>query len=394
LRGAWCFQRAWGRAVSRLAKELAPARQMERQVAQIAEILPRHDFAQLLDTRSQLLATMEPLVSVGERWRRDALTDVLKGVRLSEDILPASLARVGVELAGQLARVSVSDSAFTQWHSALAAEQSVIRLAALPTFETGRLNTRLVEDLLARTELNVGLSRLTSDALGAHVALATRPVVAYDSYLASLARRPTTRGQEFARTAGYAISGLVAHDVLSLRHEEPAEDEVAHFVEADIVEPWEQAGIDERGRLYRRLEEVNPRVADLLKGAWDSVANPGPADVVKIATCAVEGLLWALRDAAPDAEVASWVSATRPNAKGLLDDRARPTRAGRVRYLMRERQGDRAVVESQVEALVKCVEATHARLQGAKHASQGDVVQVRCHLMTTESILSQLFTVY
>ena len=136
-----------------------------------------------------------------------------------------------------------------------------------------------------------------------------------DSYLASLARRPTPHGQEFARTAGYAVSGLVAHDALSLRRAEPDEDEVADFVEADIVEPWEQAGIDERGRLYRRLEEVNPRVADLLKGAWDSVANPGPADVVKIATCAVEGLLWALRDAAPDAEVASWVLATRPTRR-------------------------------------------------------------------------------
>ncbi|HEY5182404.1 MAG TPA: hypothetical protein VIJ07_21965 [Dermatophilaceae bacterium] len=58
---------------------------------------------------------------------------------------------------------------------------------------------------------------------------------------------------------------------------------------------------------------------------------------------------------------------------------------------MRTRKGDRRLVEEQATALIVSFTMIGKRLEAAKHASEGDVVAVRCYLLSAEALLAQLF---
>jgi hypothetical protein len=138
------------------------------------------------------------------------------------------------------------------------------------------------------------------------------------------------------------------------------------MVEEKVDRP-QRAGRPRLAReLYERLDEVDPRITVLLQGAWGSVANPGPADMVKVGRCAVEAILWALaaactaergvlakRGAAPDDAVKAWMATTDRPATGFLHD-GKLTRSAPVRYLPRERKGDVKLVEAQAVAVGRC----------------------------------------
>ena len=71
--------------------------------------------------------------------------------------------------------------------------------------------------------------------------------------------------------------------------------------------------------------------------------------------------------------------------------RCRATRTARIRFVLRARKGDRRLVEEQATALIVSFTMIGKRLEAAKHASEGDVVAVRCYLLSVEALLAQLF---
>jgi hypothetical protein len=138
------------------------------------------------------------------------------------------------------------------------------------------------------------------------------------------------------------------------------------------------------------LEKVDPKIPELLKGAWHDISLNGPAAVEKAANCAVEAVDRALRQAAPDEAVRAWHTETRRPEKEW-EGRDRPPRALRVRYLFRDLAGPRDLVVGQVEAFATVVGRLNGRLQATKHASQGDLVAVRALVVHAESLLLTIF---
>lgn len=319
-----------------------------------------------------------------------ALSSLLNGVKFSEALLPRTVAGPAMLSVGQMSRVALSDSAFTQWRSSLGVQSHLAGVVG--TLEGVRVKHERIEALLNLSSTTTALSQLTSDMLGSRSVLGTRPMLELENYVNRLAGHPLGVNYDAAWSAWQGVSGLVSHDALTAVGDGESADEVISTVESKVVIPWEEAASTARHLLYERLDEFDPRISELLRGAWDSVAHPGPADVVKVGHCAVEALLWALRLAAPDDEVKRWVSSSGRRVEEFVRD-GKVTRSARVRYTLRNRKGDIKLVESQAAMLAAAVTATHERLQATKHASAGDLTQARSHLMTTEAILSQLFAV-
>lgn len=237
------------------------------------------------------------------------------------------------------------------------------------------------------------LSRKMADigAMHARTLTFSAPAVsAFSSYRDALPTLPATPLWREALYAGHGTRALAASDLL-LDDPVSCEPAVAEQVELLAVEPWRAGMLDVREELSRALAELDPEIVNLLDGAWVDVQKPGPGALVKISSCAVEALDRALRTSAPDREVLDWVAGRGPR---LLDDKGRPTRGARVRYVLRNRKGDQKLVEVQVDAAVTFVNELFGRLQAAKHASVGDITVVRAHLVSVESILGQLYVVH
>lgn len=142
--------------------------------------------------------------------------------------------------------------------------------------------------------------------------------------------------------------------------------------------------------LYAVLERIDPKIPELLNGAWDDIARNGPAAVEKTANCAVEAMDRALRKAAPDDAVHAWHTGTKRSAKEW-EGRDRPPHALRVRYLFRDLAGPRDLVVAQADAFATVVKRLRSRLEAAKHASQAELVAVQALLTQAESLLITLF---
>lgn len=166
-------------------------------------------------------------------------------------------------------------------------------------------------------------------------------------------------------------------------------DEAVEEVEGELVVPWLSGPGQTRAELFDRLRELDTLVPDLLHGAWDDVVRAGPAATVKVATCAVEALERTLRALAPDEHVLAWGAGQTEPWTGL-DSNGRPTYALRVRFVLRERKGDRGLVLSQVDAIVGQVPELRSRLQAGKHASSGSLSALRAHRVSVEAVLMQL----
>jgi hypothetical protein len=261
------------------------------------------------------------------------------------------------------------------------------------TLEYPALNPVLLAQLNGTTGVLADVSRKLADIGAMHArtlnlsALAVSASSSHLDGLPTLPHPPRWREAVYARhgTRALAASDLLRGDPISCQ---PA---VVEQVELIVVEPWREGLLDVREELNRALAELDPEIVNLLDGAWVDVQEPGPGALVKISSCAVEALDRALRTSAPDRDVLDWVAGRGPR---LLDDKGRPTRGARVRYLLRNRKGDQKLVEVQVEAAVTFVNELVGRLQATKHASVGDITVVRAHLVSVESILGQLYVVH
>jgi hypothetical protein len=191
--------------------------------------------------------------------------------------------------------------------------------------------------------------------------------------------------------AGTTVGGLISGDLL-LRLDDADAEEVAEEVEQRLVEPWQTGPASARIELFAALRTIDVNIVAFIEGGWDDVQRSGSAAPSKIAHCVVEAVDHTLRALAPNVVVHAWLhrDGRRPT-KAELDQKGNPTRPAKVAYVLRDRPGDRRLVQSQEQALGSLVGRVLDQAQGIKHApGAATVMQAQTLLVTVEALLMQL----
>jgi hypothetical protein len=317
---------------------------------------------------------------------------LMRAVRIGDVLTPAVLRGLQLDSGAALSKILFPDGAFTGWRSAMATQGIVASWTTTQNFGSQlAISPHFLEEMREVLRINVNLSEVLANLHPAHSAFAVRPLGAYQSYLGELPTTLTRRQQVVSRTAGHGINGLLATGVLLEVEPEADVETLVPLVNRDVVEAWTAGPAAVRAELYQRLRDLEPSIPELLEGAWHGVVHPAPARLVTIATCAVEAIDRALRAGAPDADVETWIPVSGRRAADFYAESGRLTRAARIRFILRTREGDRRLVEEQTVALIATCTMLRERLEAAKHASERDVVAVTCYLLSAEALLAQLF---
>lgn len=323
-----------------------------------------------------------------------SVSDLVLGHQLKflDGVTPALARLPELTAASRVADLLAASSTLKTWRASMVSHQRLIDLAGAspPGSMQARLLREAMRSSLASSELAswaVGIS--ASGALGGFSDPAVR---ALSRYTGSLPTPPSLIAARNSVIASEAIGGLLGSEILTAGLAEDLEAEATERIDANIIAPWEAGHNCARADLLTVLRGLDPTVPELLAGAWDDVSRQGPAAVSKIANCSVEALDRCLRAAAPPHDLLAWIGTT-DRQKALLDEKGRPTRAARVRYVLRSRNNDLKLVEAHVESLVTMAASLNSRIQAAKHASTTNVSAVRSYLITVESVLHLLFTV-
>jgi Predicted pPIWI-associating nuclease len=260
----------------------------------------------------------------------------------------------------------------------------------MPNLATSGLGDAVRRVSVMQTEIeSLARSVASSEVLRG---LTVRPATVLHRYLGALPELPTRQWRQTAQLAGDGLSGLLAVEGLTADFPDLERSGFATVVEAEVVEAWRSGPDEMRAELFVVLDRLRPGLTDFIKGGWDDVMRRGPAAASKVAHCSVEVVDHALRAAAPDADVESWI-ATVPSRNDFYSDSNNLTRSARVRFVMRQRSTqDCKLAVTQVEALVATVQASAKRLQGLKHRGpQQAVLAARSSLMVSENVLGLLF---
>lgn len=135
-------------------------------------------------------------------------------------------------------------------------------------------------------------------------------------------------------------------------------------------------------RLRDRLGELDPNLPTRLDGAWERVSRVGPDAASQAAHSLMELLDWTLRIAAPDADVLSWHASEGRPASDLND--GAPTRALRLRWLLRDRPQEAKAIGLHLRALSDLVGVVQSYKHNAGHT---DVAAVARLIPTVEGLL-------
>lgn len=317
-------------------------------------------------------------------------------LRLTDFITPASLRSFELTATSRIAELLGTSTALATWRNSLLMDDAVQRLIRSQTALSVKvIDLRLLDNLGRVAAGFVDLAAWAAAASPGSALLrgfSAPSIATYHGYVTSLASTPTRPQLDLSVAAGHGVSALVGTELLTGELDEEQNAQGTDRVERHVVSPWQHAPYAARAELLIVLQRVDPSVPELLSGAWDDVSRQGPAALVKIATCAVEALDRSLRAVVPrdSAEVLAWLEAGKTT--GLISD-GRATRAGQIRYLLRNRAGDSKLVERQVDSLIALANELIGRIQAAKHRSNGDVTSVCAHLVAVEAVLHQLFLV-
>ena len=273
---------------------------------------------------------------------------------------------------------AVTASIVPEWPRGIAA------LSLLPDLRTSVLATVTVTDNAARAFARLNAGRTPrSDVLG------TR----YRTYVSNLPQEPDASQQMLVQAAGTGMSGMAVTDLAAqtdpdlLTDAEPAG--IFQRFGRDVVGPWMTGPSGLREALVDCLYAIDTALPELLFGAWHTIENRPPAALATIANHGIELLDRALRAATPTEPLMAWIR-LQERQQGLVHE-GRPTRSARVRYLLRDCEGDQKLVLAQVDAIVSVTTALTGRLQGTKHASAADVTAVSSYILTLEALLVAIF---
>jgi hypothetical protein len=335
------------------------------------------------------------LADLAKKWAIPfAASALFEQFRMADYIAPQGLRMAELAGTARIAEIVSAQSALSGWRQSLVTEQAATTIAASSLAKFTSLGAAgVLADLTRFTNLGASLSetalKLSSAEMFTSV-LSQPPVLSLRRYVTALPRSPSLHQITMGARASHGVAGLVAIDVATSASDDQGELEKAFGqIENEIIEPWMNGPTAAREEMIRRLREIDESVPDLLAGAWDDLNRDGPGAEVKVATCATEALERTLRGLAPDVDVLAWLSDQNHSSQDL-DSHGGPTYATRARYILRERSGDRKLVRTQITAVIAQVPELRSRLQAGKHASEGTLVALKAHLVSTEAILVQL----
>jgi len=254
--------------------------------------------------------------------------------------------------------------------------------------------------LQAQASTREVLLRAAAAAAPTHRLLAARPLAAYERLLDQLTSPLGLAGVEdherddpgsVGLLHGHAVDGLVARDALFRPPSGERLEDLLDVVEARVIEPWRSARDRVGEYLHSALSAVDPKLAELFCGAWETLERQGAGYVEATCHLILETLQRALRALAPDDDVVAWAAEQRIPEKEVKSD-GRVTRRARLRCLFfTGSKGERKLVVAEIESIDKAVEALVGRLNAGKHASEADVAVCRAHLCSVEAVLLRLF---
>lgn len=269
-------------------------------------------------------------------------------------------------------RMLVGPSFPVAFHEALRAQSEVARLTSL--VDTGALARSLtpLSEAVARATGAITTSGPTPIALRLDQAVAPA-LASWRTLSAAVPERPADNELTMLTAVGRASFGLAASS--------------AELVDGgDVIaelDRWEISPQAIRERMLAGLEEISPRLVVRLEGAWSTLRAGGPDAVSQSAHSAVELIDWLLRKTCDSAAVLAWITERGPKPDDT-DDRGRPTRTAKLRYLMRERPLEAEVVVAHARSL----RAVHQQLEKVKHGDADHDPEVVAKLIyTVESLL-------
>ncbi len=306
------------------------------------------------------LSAMDPFRNVVGFSDRMKLFDLPMLDRLMRDqmkvadiVTPNFLRNAELSATARISDLAGRASGLSSWRSTMLTDaliQDLVKRPILPTHVT----KGLLDDLLRTSGSAVTMSRWVADvAPGRDVVrgLTADPLRSYRQFLDALPPEPREAQLRLSLVGGRGINGLMGTELLTGDVDEEDEADGAALVDVEVIEPWTAGPASARSELLVVLGGIDATVPELLNGAWDDVVRQGPAALVKIANCAVQALDRSLRAAARDDDVRQWVAAAKKPPE-FIDARGRPTRAARLHYLLRDRKGERKLIDSQASALV------------------------------------------
>lgn len=295
-------------------------------------------------------------------------TQLKLGTQLAESIGSKSIANAMISNSAIniLADHMVAQSRLVPKDYVLASQFSAISKSTHVLSEWAQLNTR------GLANFSTSLSSLT----------------ALRKYANKISTNPTSYQLNTAVLGSIATRSFVEIDLLESCKGSDEVGEAVDLVEVDLVDISNQERIATAGMLMKLLTDLDPTIAELLRGAWEELALPRAAAVSKIANCAVEAIDRTFRAAAPDDVALPWVNEHQDLKRSLNDGKL--TRALRAAYVFRQRPSERRLLLAEERNFATSTRLIHSNLESAKHGDSVDLNQVRSLLIAAESLLTQL----
>jgi hypothetical protein len=214
-------------------------------------------------------------------------------------------------------------------------------------------------------ELSRELTRIASSALGS-----------WRTYVDAMPPALDVADLFGAQAAARGVLGITATSAILLGDHDAVE----------VAEEWELAPAEARERMRDGLVQISPRLLIRLDGAWDAIAHAGPDSASQAANSAIELIDWTLRlacDAVGGSGVEAWILEQAKPSR-YRDKTGRPTRAAKIRYLLRESEFEADFVE----AAVRNLDALRGELQKLKHTHGSHNVEAVARLLpSVEAVL-------
>jgi hypothetical protein len=373
-------------AVDELVKSLTS-------VSHFASLTAKTSLANSIPPSSMALAKLGGLTATG---RFDALQDLgriaekFSAAGLTPTLLGSLRANAGI---AELASNIVPKNWSTEFAARLVTGAEVGRLAAW------------AEQLNKQAETREWLLLASAAATPAGPLLSARPLAAYDRFLGGVLSPVPAQVEDeegdgrdpddvhspvgLGVLHGHAVDGLVARDALLRPLTGDDLDAVLEVVETKVIEPWRSARDGVGEHLHARLSTIDPKLAELFCGGWETLATQGAGYIEAACHLILETLQRTLTATAPDDAVRAWAEQNGIPVKEITSN-GRVTRRARLRYLYAGRKGERRLVVAELEALDASVEEVVSRLNAGKHASAADLASVRANFATAEAMLLRI----
>jgi hypothetical protein len=306
--------------------------------------------------RTEAFLNPRPLVSYEPAWLK--MMTGAAGAAAMPDVTRLFATRDVNFAAGVFADLERTRNLFGGFNPALGAArqmQGISRVGALPAIYDAALAGERIAQLINPLDIT-SLTRDLAGVTGAVTSVASlirSPVTELNRDLGAIAASALGSWRSYvdampssldlgdlygAQAAARGVLGVAATSAILLGDDDAIE----------VAEEWELAPAETRD------------------GAWDAVVHAGPDSASQAANSAIEALDWTLRLACEAAGGAAGVEAwilEQPKPSQHRDDNGYPTRAAKIRYLLRESEYEADFVA----AIANNLNALRGELQKLKH---------------------------